>query len=101
MDNRDSLEPKITPKWAVKICNRNFGISAGGVIFAMLGVNSTNYSMRIFNSNGNKLEVIHLLEESLFVSKSINFLFCLWIRVLSRVLFNLINPNQTKFFGLV
>lgn len=58
MDNRDSSEPRITPAQAVKLCDRNFGIGADGVIFAMPGVNGTDYTMRIFNSDGSEPEVI-------------------------------------------
>ncbi|KAK6152444.1 hypothetical protein DH2020_015079 [Rehmannia glutinosa] len=57
VDNRDSEEPKITPDQAVKLCDRNFGIGADGVIFATPGVNGTDYTMRIFNSDGSEPEV--------------------------------------------
>nr|DAD27837.1 TPA_asm: hypothetical protein HUJ06_029305 [Nelumbo nucifera] len=57
VDNRDSLEPRVTPDKAVKLCDRNFGIGADGVIFAMPGINGTDYSMRIFNSDGSEPEM--------------------------------------------
>ncbi|KAB5552191.1 hypothetical protein DKX38_009502 [Salix brachista] len=57
VDNRDSSEPKITPEQAVKLCDRNFGIGADGVIFALPGVNGTDYTMRIFNSDGSEPEM--------------------------------------------
>lgn len=57
MDNRDSSEPRITAEQAVKLCDRNFGIGADGVIFAMPGINGTDYTMRIFNSDGSEPEV--------------------------------------------
>ncbi|XP_058109804.1 diaminopimelate epimerase, chloroplastic [Magnolia sinica] len=57
VDNRDSLEPRVTPEQAVKLCDRNFGVGADGVIFAMPGVNDTDYSMRIFNSDGSEPEM--------------------------------------------
>ncbi|KAK4396269.1 Diaminopimelate epimerase, chloroplastic [Sesamum angolense] len=57
VDNRDSSEPKITPEQAVKLCDRNFGIGADGVIFAMPGINGTDYTMRIFNSDGSEPEM--------------------------------------------
>jgi len=41
----------------VKLCDRNFGVGADGVIFAMPGVNGTDYAMRIFNSDGSEPEV--------------------------------------------
>ncbi|GFP98340.1 diaminopimelate epimerase chloroplastic [Phtheirospermum japonicum] len=56
VDNRDSTEPKVTPEQAVKLCDRNFGIGADGVIFALPGVNGTDYTMRIFNSDGSEPE---------------------------------------------
>ncbi|KAL6520995.1 hypothetical protein OROGR_017564 [Orobanche gracilis] len=54
VDNRDSEEPKVTPEQAVKLCDRNFGIGDDGVIFAMPGINGTDYTMRIFNSDGSE-----------------------------------------------
>ncbi|KAI3474060.1 hypothetical protein Pfo_028848 [Paulownia fortunei] len=57
VDNRESMEPKITPEQAVKLCDRNFGIGADGVIFAMPGINGTDYTMRIFNSDGSEPEM--------------------------------------------
>lgn len=57
VDNRDSTEPKITPEQAVKLCDRNFGVGADGVIFAMPGTNDTDYTMRIFNSDGSEPEM--------------------------------------------
>ncbi|KAF8397541.1 hypothetical protein HHK36_016459 [Tetracentron sinense] len=61
VDNRDSLEPRVTPVQAVKLCDRNFGIGADGVIFAMPGINGTDYSMRIFNSDGSEPELSMLI----------------------------------------
>ncbi|KAL8036103.1 hypothetical protein ABFX02_12G138100 [Erythranthe guttata] len=57
VDNRDSEEPKITPEQAVKLCDRNFGIGADGVIFALPGINGTDFTMRIFNSDGSEPEM--------------------------------------------
>ncbi|KAF7143761.1 hypothetical protein RHSIM_Rhsim05G0187300 [Rhododendron simsii] len=57
VDNRNSTEPRITPEQAVKLCDRNFGIGADGVIFAMPGINGTDYAMRIFNSDGSEPEM--------------------------------------------
>ncbi|KAG9147865.1 hypothetical protein Leryth_003466 [Lithospermum erythrorhizon] len=57
IDNRDSREPKLSPEQAVKLCDRNFGIGADGVIFALPGVNGTDYTMRIFNSDGSEPEM--------------------------------------------
>ncbi|ONK61918.1 uncharacterized protein A4U43_C08F34910 [Asparagus officinalis] len=57
VDNRESMEPKVTPQQAAKLCDRNFGVGADGVIFAMPGTNGTDYTMRIFNSDGSEPEV--------------------------------------------
>ncbi|KAL8509097.1 hypothetical protein ACS0TY_016332 [Phlomoides rotata] len=57
VDNRDSDEPKITPEQAVRLCDRNFSIGADGVIFALPGLNGTDYTMRIFNSDGSEPEM--------------------------------------------
>jgi len=56
VDNRDSMEPKIYPE-QIKLCDRNFRVGADGVIFSMPGVNDTDYSMQIFNSDGSEPEV--------------------------------------------
>ncbi|XP_028556746.1 diaminopimelate epimerase, chloroplastic-like isoform X2 [Dendrobium catenatum] len=57
VDNRESMEPRVTPDQAMKICNRNFGVGADGVIFVMPGFNGTDYTMRIFNSDGSEPEM--------------------------------------------
>lgn len=57
IDNRSSLTPVITPEKAVKLCDRHFGIGADGVIFALPGQNGTDYTMRIFNSDGSEPEM--------------------------------------------
>lgn len=51
------MEPKITPEQAIKLCDRNFGIGADGVIFVLPGFNDTDYTMRIFNSDGSEPEM--------------------------------------------
>ena len=56
IDNRHALEPIITPEQAVKMCDRHFGIGADGVIFALPG-KDTEYSMRIYNSDGSEPEM--------------------------------------------
>ncbi|KAI3759854.1 hypothetical protein L1987_50237 [Smallanthus sonchifolius] len=58
VNNLDSMEPIVTPEQAVKLCDRNFGIGADGVIFAMPGCNGTDYTMRIFISDGSEPGVI-------------------------------------------
>ncbi|OVA18280.1 Diaminopimelate epimerase [Macleaya cordata] len=58
VDNRDSLDPRVTPEQAVKLCDWNFGVGADdGIKFTMLGINVTDYTMRIFNSDGSEPEV--------------------------------------------
>jgi diaminopimelate epimerase len=57
VDNRHQSEPIITPEQAILICDRHFGIGADGVIFALAGTNDTDYTMRIFNSDGSEPEM--------------------------------------------
>jgi len=57
VDNRSDSEPSLTPAEAVQWCDRHFGIGADGVIFALPGQNGTDYTMRIFNSDGSEPEM--------------------------------------------
>ncbi|BCL33677.1 diaminopimelate epimerase [Nostoc sp. MS1] len=57
IDNRTAKTPKITPAQAVQWCDRHFGIGADGVIFALPGEKDTDYTMRIFNSDGSEPEM--------------------------------------------
>lgn len=57
IDNRHQAEPILTPEQAIHMCDRNFGIGADGVIFALPGQNGTDYTMRIFNSDGSEPEM--------------------------------------------
>mgnify|MGYP005845340745 CR=1 FL=1 len=57
IDNRHQMEPVLTPEQAVQWCDRNFGIGADGVIFALPGQDGTDYTMRIFNSDGSEPEM--------------------------------------------
>ena len=57
IDNRQQPEPKITPEDAIRVCDRHFGIGADGVIFALPGQDGTDYTMRIFNSDGSEPEM--------------------------------------------
>ncbi|MBE9047976.1 diaminopimelate epimerase [Pleurocapsales cyanobacterium LEGE 10410] len=57
IDNRHSTEPIITPEQATKMCDRHFGIGGDGVIFALPGTEGTEYTMRIFNSDGSEPEM--------------------------------------------
>jgi diaminopimelate epimerase len=57
VDNRGQQTPLITPEQAVVWCDRHFGIGADGVIFALPGQDGTDYTMRIFNSDGSEPEM--------------------------------------------
>lgn len=57
IDNRHHDVPCLTPEDAVKWCDRNFGIGADGVIFALPSKGGTDYTMRIFNSDGSEPEM--------------------------------------------
>jgi diaminopimelate epimerase len=57
VDNRHSDTPIVTPEQAEQLCNRHFGIGADGVIFALPGQNGTDYTMRIYNSDGSEPEM--------------------------------------------
>ncbi len=57
VDNRHSAEPIITPEQAVKMCDRHFGIGGDGVIFVLPGTSDTDYTMRIYNSDGSEPEM--------------------------------------------
>ena len=54
VDNRHSTTPSLSPEEAVKLCDRHFGIGADGVIFALPGDENSDYTMRIFNSDGSE-----------------------------------------------
>jgi diaminopimelate epimerase len=57
IDNRSQAEPIITPEQAINLCDRHFGVGADGVIFALPGLDGTDYTMRIFNSDGSEPEM--------------------------------------------
>lgn len=57
VDNRHQPEPLITPETAIQWCDRHFGVGADGVIFALPGEDGTDYTMRIFNSDGSEPEM--------------------------------------------
>ncbi len=57
IDNLHATQPIITPQEAVKMCDRHFGIGADGVIFALPGQEGTDYTMRIYNSDGSEPEM--------------------------------------------
>jgi diaminopimelate epimerase len=57
IDNRASDEPLITPDDAIYFCDRHFGIGADGVIFVLPAQADSDYTMRIFNSDGSEPEM--------------------------------------------
>ncbi|GFZ97788.1 diaminopimelate epimerase [Okeania sp. KiyG1] len=57
IDNRHLPQPIVTPEQAIKLCDRNFGIGANGVIFALPRQEQADYTMRIFNSDGSESEM--------------------------------------------
>lgn len=57
LDNRHQTEPIISPEIASQMCDRHFGIGADGVIFALPGQDGSDYTMRIFNSDGSEPEM--------------------------------------------
>lgn len=57
IDNRHQADPLLSPEQAVQWCDRHFGIGADGVIFALPGQAETDYTMRIFNSDGSEPEM--------------------------------------------
>lgn len=57
VDNRHQSQPCLTPAQAAKICDRNFGVGADGVIFALPAVQDTDYSLRIYNADGSEPEM--------------------------------------------
>jgi len=57
IDNRATSEPAVTPEQAIQLCDRHFGIGANGVIFALPGQDGTDYTMRIYNSDGSEAQM--------------------------------------------
>lgn len=57
IDNRQQATPVLTPEQAERVCDRNFGIGADGVIFVLPGQGDTDYTMRIYNSDGSEPEM--------------------------------------------
>lgn len=57
IDNRHLVEPIITPDQAIAMCDRHFGIGGDGVIFVLPGKAGTDYTMRIYNSDGSEPEM--------------------------------------------
>uniref|UniRef100_UPI0030845ADB diaminopimelate epimerase n=1 Tax=Petrachloros mirabilis TaxID=2918835 RepID=UPI0030845ADB len=57
IDNRLDRTPLLTPKQAIRVCDRNFGVGADGVIFVLPGQGDTDYTLRIYNSDGSEPEM--------------------------------------------
>ena len=57
IDNRHTTEPIVTPEQAIQMCDRHFGIGGDGVIFALPGTEDTDYTMKIYNSDGSEPEM--------------------------------------------
>ncbi|KAL2652904.1 hypothetical protein R1flu_021032 [Riccia fluitans] len=57
VDNRKSSTLCISPEQAATLCDRNFGVGGDGVIFVLPGVNGSDYTMRIINSDGSEPEM--------------------------------------------
>jgi diaminopimelate epimerase len=57
IDNRHQDTPIIDAEEAIIWCDRHFGIGADGIIFVLPGRDGTDYTMRIFNSDGSEPEM--------------------------------------------
>jgi diaminopimelate epimerase len=57
IDNRHDPTPCLTSEQAMKLCDRHFGIGGDGVIFALPPQGKSDYTMRIYNSDGSEPEM--------------------------------------------
>lgn len=61
IDDRDRVDPSLTPEQCIKLCHRNFGIGGDGVIFALKpseeDSSQHDFTMRIYNSDGSEPEM--------------------------------------------
>ena len=58
IDDRDKVNPSLSPEQSERLCNRNFGIGADGVIFALKPPSEQfDFRMRIYNSDGTEPEM--------------------------------------------
>lgn len=57
VDNRSREDLMVSAEQAIKLCDRNFGIGGDGVIFALPPTGDTDYSMRLWNSDGTEPEM--------------------------------------------
>ena len=58
IDERSTGAPSLSPDEAMRMCDRNFGVGADGVIFVLPpDTDSAKYRMRIYNSDGSEPEM--------------------------------------------
>ncbi len=57
IDNRHDHTPCLNSEQAMKLCDRHFGVGADGVIFALPPQGESDYTMRIYNSDGSEPEM--------------------------------------------
>lgn len=57
IDNRHQNDLVLSADQTIQWCDRNFGIGADGVIFALPGQDGADYTMRILNSDGSEPEM--------------------------------------------
>jgi len=58
IDDRDKVDPSLTPEQSVRLCDRNFGVGGDGVIFALQSPDDEHdFTMRIYNSDGSEPEM--------------------------------------------
>jgi diaminopimelate epimerase len=58
IDDRTKIDPSLQPSEAAALCDRNFGIGADGVIFALKNDDPAfDFTMRIYNSDGTEPEM--------------------------------------------
>eukprot|EP00210_Caulerpa_lentillifera_P009676 g9232.t1 len=57
IDNRKTQKPMVSADEAKSLCDRHFGIGGDGVIFALPGNSSSDFTMRIFNNDGSEPEM--------------------------------------------
>jgi len=57
VDNRHQADPVLSPDQAARLCDRNFGVGGDGVIFALPPEGDTDFTMRIYNSDGSEPEM--------------------------------------------
>lgn len=64
INNLQSTTPVYSPEQAVRLCDRNFGIGADGVIFVLPGKDGCDYTMRIYNSDGSEPQMCGYMDST-------------------------------------